>query len=152
MDMFFDHIPVERKLRVHFHKFMLDIHKKMHELRKQGHREDPIPFIVDDLLQNSWLLCFDEFQVTDVADAMILRRLFSALLDRGFIMVATSNRPPSELYKNGVQRDLFMPFIDQLYNKCEVVSLDDSDTDYRVLKVRKAGPSRLRLRWNPQMN
>ncbi|TMW67953.1 hypothetical protein Poli38472_007625 [Pythium oligandrum] len=134
MDMFFDHVPVEKKLRVHFHKFMLDIHKKMHQLRREGLHEDPIPSIADDLLENSWLLCFDEFQVTDVADALILRRLFSALLERGFVMVATSNRPPSELYKNGLQRDLFLPFIDLLYNRCEVVSLDDSMTDYRVLK------------------
>jgi protein AFG1 len=74
---------------------MLDIHKKMHDLRKQGHHEDPIPYIADDLLKNSWLLCFDEFQVTDVADALILRRLFSAMLHRGFVMVATSNRPPN---------------------------------------------------------
>lgn len=95
MDMFFDVVPIEKKRRVHFHKFMLDIHKKMHQLRKEGRREDPIPFIADGLLRDSWLLCFDEFQVTDVADALLLRRLFSALLERGFVMVATSNRPPS---------------------------------------------------------
>ncbi|TYZ69409.1 hypothetical protein PybrP1_009242 [[Pythium] brassicae (nom. inval.)] len=98
MDMFFDAVPIVAKKRVHFHKFMLDIHKKMHELRKQGRHEDPIPFIIDELLRDSWLLCFDEFQVTDVADALILRRLFSALLERGFVMVATSNRPPSGVH------------------------------------------------------
>ncbi|GAB9463659.1 hypothetical protein Gpo141_00001109 [Globisporangium polare] len=134
MDMFFDAVPIEKKMRVHFHKFMLDIHKKMHQLRVEGRREDPIPFIADDLLRNSWLLCFDEFQVTDVADALILRRLFSALLERDFVMVATSNRPPSELYKNGLQRDLFLPFIDLLSEKCDVVSLVESETDYRAVK------------------
>lgn len=139
MDMFFDAVPITQKKRVHFHKFMLDIHKKMHELRQQGHHEDPIPFIADELLRESWLLCFDEFQVTDVADALILRRLFSALLARGFVMVATSNRPPSELYKNGLQRDLFLPFIDLLHEKCDVLSLEESTTDYRAVKVRLHG-------------
>ncbi|KAG1710205.1 hypothetical protein DVH05_017209 [Phytophthora capsici] len=134
MDMFFDNVPVKQKLRVHFHEFMLDIHKRMHELRNQGFHEDPIPHIANELLENSWLLCFDEFQVTDVADALILRRLFSALLARGFVMVATSNRQPSELYKNGLQRELFVPFIDLLGERCNVVSLEDSTTDYRVLK------------------
>ncbi|CAH0521805.1 unnamed protein product [Peronospora belbahrii] len=134
MDMFFDLVPVTEKLRVHFHAFMLDIHKRMHELRRQGHHGDPIPQIADHLLMDSWLLCFDEFQVTDVADALILRRLFSAMLERGFVMVATSNRPPRDLYKNGLQRELFVPFIDLLVERCNVVSLEESTIDYRVLK------------------
>ncbi|CAI5746818.1 unnamed protein product [Peronospora destructor] len=133
MDMFFDLVPVKDKLRVHFHEFMLDIHKRMHQLRREGLCGDPIPHLADQLLSKSWLLCFDEFQVTDVADALILKRLFSALLKRGVVMVATSNRPPSDLYKNGLQRELFVPFIDMLTQRCNVVSLEESTIDYRVL-------------------
>ncbi|TDH66340.1 uncharacterized protein CCR75_002735 [Bremia lactucae] len=134
MDMFYDHVPVQSKRRVHFHAFMLEVHHQMHVLRQQGLHDDAIPRIADHLLQTSWLLCFDEFQVTDVADALILRRLFTALLARGVVMVATSNRPPHDLYKNGLQREVFQTFLDLLTERCTVVSLEASKTDYRVVQ------------------
>ncbi|CAK4071212.1 unnamed protein product [Aphanomyces euteiches] len=134
MDMFYDNLPLSSKRRVHFHKFMLEIHETMHVLRKQGHHGDPIPQIAADLVETSRVFCFDEFQVTDVADALILRRLFSAMIEAGSIVVATSNRPPTDLYKNGLQRDLFLPFIDLLQESCVVHSLEASSTDYRKLK------------------
>ncbi|RHY28589.1 hypothetical protein DYB32_005856 [Aphanomyces invadans] len=113
---------------------MLEVHANMHQLRKEGHVGDPIPHLTAELMQTSRVLCFDEFQVTDVADALILRRLFSAMIDAGSIVVATSNRPPTDLYKNGIQRDLFLPFIDLLQTSCVVHSLEASSTDYRKLK------------------
>ncbi|ETV94955.1 hypothetical protein H310_11598 [Aphanomyces invadans] len=134
MDMFFDNLPLQSKRRVHFHKFMLEVHANMHQLRKEGHVGDPIPHLTAELMQTSRVLCFDEFQVTDVADALILRRLFSAMIDAGSIVVATSNRPPTDLYNNGIQRDLFVPFIDLLQTSCIVHSLEASSTDYRKLK------------------
>ncbi|ETV79947.1 hypothetical protein, variant 1 [Aphanomyces astaci] len=134
MDMFFDNLPLQSKRRVHFHKFMLEVHANMHKLRQEGHVGDPIPHLTADLMRTSRVLCFDEFQVTDVADALILRRLFSAMIDAGSIVVATSNRPPTDLYKNGLQRVLFLPFIDLLEHSCVVHSLEASSTDYRKLK------------------
>jgi predicted ATPase len=133
MDLFFEASPLERKSRVHFHSFMLDIHNRMHALRKGGLREDPIPHITREILNESVLICFDEFQVTDVADALILRRLFAAMMEMGMVVVATSNRPPQDLYKNGLQRELFVPFIHYLEESMVVHGMDSS-TDYRRVK------------------
>eukprot|EP00941_MAST-03F_sp_MAST-3F-sp1_P001968 g1968.t1 len=133
MDMFYKDAPCEKKRRVHFHAFMLEVHNRMHELRKRGESGDPIPRIVKEISDECILLCFDEFQVTDVADALVMRRLFSGLMDmHGVIVVATSNRPPDDLYNNGIQRDLFLPFIDRLKELCEVHDMD-SKTDFRLL-------------------
>ena len=119
--------------RVHFHEFMLGVHQELHVMRQAdpggGGGTGPL---AQRLAAETKLLCLDEFQVTDVADAMLLRRLFAHLSDHGMVMVATSNRPPEDLYKNGLNRDLFLPFIAQVRNECVVHHLD-SGVDYRRL-------------------
>ena len=140
MDLFYqccEHIEVKRR-RVHFHAFMLEVHRKMHALKVKGHQGDPLPKLVEEYLSETTLLCFDEFQVTDVADALIMRRLFGGLIDNGMVMVSTSNRHPDELYHNGIQRHLFLPFIQYLKDVCNVVQLD-SQVDYRLTAFLGSG-------------
>ena len=133
MDMFFQHAPWELKRRVHFHSFMRDMHQRIHAWRQSAQSKDnadPIPPLADALAAEARLLCFDEMQVNDVTDAMLIRRLFEALQERGVVMVITSNRPPNDLYLNGLQREQFIPFIDQLEDTLHVIELA-SRTDYR---------------------
>jgi cell division protein ZapE len=142
MDLFFDSIQHERKRRAHFHEFMADVHERVHAYRQQqknGSRTngDPLQLAANDLADEAWLLCFDEFHVTDIADAMILARLFQRLWERGVVVVATSNVPPPELYKNGLNRGLFVPFIAMLERHMEVVRLS-SRTDFRLEKLAGA--------------
>jgi cell division protein ZapE len=135
MDLFFAHCHVEAKRRVHFHAFMQEVHGLLHRYRREEnpgtHTRDAIPPIARRLSAEAWLLCFDELQVTDIADAMVLGRLFARLLENGVVIVATSNRPPDDLYKSGLNRDLFVPFIDLIKERLDILHLD-GPTDYRT--------------------
>src|SRR3984957_5712665 len=139
MDMFFAACPVLRKRRAHFHQFMLDVQDRLNVYRlklKAGETlpGDPIHMTADDLAEEAWVLCFDEFHVTDIADAMILGRLFTRLFERGVVLVATSNVEPSDLYRDGLNRALFVPFIALLMERMEVVRLE-ARTDFRMEKL-----------------
>jgi cell division protein ZapE len=150
MDLFFDEAPITWKRRVHFHEFMGGVHDMLGEWRKMDDRarkrsewhvrgagDDPIAPAAKRIASGASLLCFDEFQVTQIADAMILSRLFDALFDEGVTVVATSNRHPDDLYTDGINRPLFLPFVEILKSNCDVFELN-ADRDYRLDRLSEA--------------
>jgi cell division protein ZapE len=156
MDLFFAGLKGVPKRRVHFHAFMVETHGAIHAWRQMSAKDrarqpqfvreagdDPIPPAAEAIARSASLLCFDEFQVTDVADAMILGRLFENLLARGVVIVATSNRAPQELYQGGINRQLFLPFIAMIQERMDVIHLD-GPIDYRLAKLRG-----FELYWTP---
>lgn len=134
MDMFFQSLPGERKLRLHFHRFMLRVHEELTQL--QGH-SDPLEKVADSFKAETDILCFDEFFVSDITDAMLLGTLMKALFARGISLVATSNIPPDELYRNGLQRARFLPAIEAIKQYCDVMNVD-AGIDYRLRTLTQA--------------
>ncbi|WP_421789983.1 cell division protein ZapE [Hyphobacterium sp.] len=141
MDLFFENAPVKARRRVHFHEFMQETHARIGEWRKRTHNKkgqaDPIPPTAKAIASQARLLCFDEFQVTDIADAMLLGRLFEHLFKIGVVVFATSNRVPDDLYKNGINRQLFEPFIDMLKDQLEVMEIGAGE-DHRLRQLTAA--------------
>ncbi len=129
MDLFFDLAPLKRKRRVHFHAFMQEVHAGIAAARARG-VGDPIPHVADAVAESATLLCFDEMQISDIADAMIVGRLFEALFERGVVVVATSNRHPDDLYKDGLNRQVFLPFIAMLKERLDLHHLEGGE-DHR---------------------
>ncbi len=138
MDMFYDSVPFTQKRRRHFHRFMQDVHNGLKEYA--GHQA-PLERVADDIAAGVEVLCFDEFFVTDIADAMILGTLLAALFARGVTLVATSNSPPEELYRDGLQRQRFLPAIELIERHTQVLGVDGG-TDYRLRRLRLA-PARI---------
>ncbi|WP_316167766.1 MULTISPECIES: cell division protein ZapE [unclassified Bradyrhizobium] len=139
MDLFFQNCPVEHKRRAHFHEFMAEVHERIYGYRQNIARgeladADVIGLTAQAIFDQAWLLCFDEFHVTDIADAMILGRLFARLFELGTVVVATSNVAPEDLYKGGLNRALFLPFIKQIADHMDVMRLD-ARTDFRLEKL-----------------
>ena len=139
MDLFFQQSPVEHKRRAHFHEFMTEVHERIYGYRQNIARGeiadgDVIALTANAIFDQAWLLCFDEFHVTDIADAMILGRLFTKLFELGTVVVATSNVAPEDLYKGGLNRALFLPFIAQISDHMDVLRLD-ARTDFRLEKL-----------------
>lgn len=139
MDLFFEKLPKTiKKRRVHFHQFMIETHDFLHKARQEKEADAAILRFADKVSSENDVLCFDEFHVTDIADAMILGRLFTAIFKNGTVMVATSNWPPEKLYEGGLQRDLFLPFIELVKQKLVIVEMNGG-IDYRLQSLRDSG-------------
>jgi cell division protein ZapE len=135
MDSFFNCAPTARRRRIHFHRFMQEIHRNMHALQGQA---EPLQSVAVDIAQQVQLLCLDEFHIADITDAMLMRRLFEGLFEQGVVVVTTSNFAPDELYLHGLQRNQFLPAIGLIKRNLEVVNMDGG-TDYRLRELEKAG-------------
>jgi len=133
-DLFFESLPMQQKLRLHYHRFMQKVH---HQLRDLGEIEDPLERVAESLAAEARVICLDEMHINDITDAMLMHGLLSRLFDRGVALVTTSNVPPSGLYRDGLQRDRFLAAIDLMEKHCEVLELD-TDTDYRLRTLRQA--------------
>ncbi len=134
MDVFFACVPYKRKRRIHFHNFMSEVH---HEMKKLSNEKDPLIALADNIAKATRLLCFDEFHVSDIADAMILGRLLEAMFARGVVMIITSNAAPDELYPNGLQRQKFLPAIGLIKRNLKIINID-SGNDYRLREMASA--------------
>lgn len=141
MNMFYDKVKVQSKKRIHFHEWMIDVHSRLHQRQKgssantDSTADDLVEQVAADMIKEAWLLCFDEFQVTHISDAIIMKRIFSVLFELGAVVVATSNRPPKDLYLNGLNRPLFLPFIPVLEAFCHVHDIG-AEVDYRMCSTR----------------
>jgi cell division protein ZapE len=136
MDLFYDTLQIEKKRRAHFHEFMLDVHDRL-RIARLSEKGDPIPPVVESIAGEAHVLCFDEMVVNNMADAAILSRLFTGLLDAGVTVITTSNRVPDDLYKDGLNRQLFLPFIELLKARIDVITLN-GPTDYRLHRLAGA--------------
>ncbi len=136
MDLFSNSTGIKNVRRVHFHAFMQETHALIREQREQSKIGDPIIYVAKTIFSETKILCFDEFQVNDAADAMIIQRLFAKLFELGLVVVSTSNQPPDDLYLGGINRDLFLPFIKLLKTKCKIFKID-GEKDYRLEKLVK---------------
>ncbi|MEE2999586.1 MAG: cell division protein ZapE [Pseudomonadota bacterium] len=135
MDLFYETVNIKRKRRIHFHAFLQDVHSRFNDFRRKNtDGGDPVPSVVKSISEEAWLLCFDELQVVNIVDAMILGRLFKGLLERGVVIVTTSNRPPHDLYKEGLQREKFLPFIDLICQRLNIFHLGGA-RDYRLERM-----------------
>lgn len=150
MNMFYDKIKVRSKKRIHFHEWMIDVHSRLHKKQKgsssktDSSADDMVEQVAADMMKEAWLLCFDEFQVTHISDAIIMKRIFSVLFELGAVVVATSNRPPQDLYLNGLNRPLFLPFIPMLEAFTNVHDIG-AEVDYRMCSTRDDDDDRVYL-------